>query len=135
MLVLGIPDDYPGGSILKGNRALPRGMFSLQSERLGFSMTREMHFNALGQKALPALGAAAGKDGAAIFCFHACTKTELLFACALGSLIGTFHKTGLQVKRDAESMNRNRVVNEGFGKLLGKFLQPFDGESNLQVSG
>jgi len=82
-------------------------------------MTREMHFYTLWQKALAALTAAAGKDGAAIFSFHASTKTELLFACALRSLIGTFHKTGLQVKRDVEFMNRNRVVNEGFRKLLG----------------
>jgi hypothetical protein len=48
-------------------------------------------FDALREKALAALLAAAGKDGAAILRLHAGAETELAFAGALRGLVSAFH--------------------------------------------
>lgn len=47
-----------------------------------------LDFRSLGKKALATLGAATGENGAAILGCHAGTESELVFAAALGRLIG-----------------------------------------------
>ena len=54
-------------------------------------MTREVDFDALGQETLASVLPAPGKDGTPALGLHARAKTELLFARALGCLIGAFH--------------------------------------------
>jgi len=56
-------------------------------------MARVMRFDALWEQAFAAALAAAGQGRAAPFCFHAGTKTMLMFACSLGWLVSAFHKT------------------------------------------
>ena len=55
-------------------------------------MTSEMDLNALGNEAFTAALAAACENRAARFGFHACAKTELLFACPFRWLVSAFHK-------------------------------------------
>jgi hypothetical protein len=54
-------------------------------------MPRKMDLDALGQKPFPTALAAAGQGGTAIRRRHPLAKSELLFASALGSLVGAFH--------------------------------------------
>jgi hypothetical protein len=53
-----------------------------------------MSFDALWEQTFAAALTAARQCFAAAFCFHAGTKAMLTFACPLGWLVGTFHKTG-----------------------------------------
>ena len=46
-----------------------------------------LNLNALGQKALAALGTTTGEDGTTILGSHACAETELALAAALGRLV------------------------------------------------
>jgi len=63
-------------------------------------MTREMDFDALWQEALATALPATGEDGTPALGLHASAETELLFARALGCLIGAFHGlVGLRVKK------------------------------------
>jgi hypothetical protein len=54
-------------------------------------MTREVDFDALGQQPLAAALAAVRENGTPVLGLHAGAKPKLLFARALGWLIGAFH--------------------------------------------
>ena len=58
-------------------------------------MTREVNLDALWQEALAPALPASGQNGTPALGLHASAKTELLFARALGCLIGAFHNSGL----------------------------------------
>ncbi len=54
----------------------------------------EMNFHTLGHKALAARFAATSENGATVHGLHAGAEPELLFAGALGGLVGAFwHKS------------------------------------------
>lgn len=55
-------------------------------------MALEVNLDALWQEALATALTAAGKDGPAFLRLHAFAKAKLLFARALGRLIGAFHR-------------------------------------------
>ncbi len=55
------------------------------------SLALEVQFYALWQEAFAALLAAPGKDGPSVLGLHPSAETELLFARALGRLVGAFH--------------------------------------------
>ncbi len=57
---------------------------------LGLSVASEVDFDAFWKEALASALAAAGEDGATIFSLHPGAKSELLLACALGSLVCAF---------------------------------------------
>ena len=61
-------------------------------------MAREVNFDALWQETLASVLPAPGENGAPALGLHASAKTELLFARALGCLIGAFHNLGKTVK-------------------------------------
>jgi hypothetical protein len=56
-------------------------------------MAHVMPFDAFWEQAFAAALAAACQGRAPRFRLHAGTKTMLTFACSLGWLVGTFHKT------------------------------------------
>ena len=56
-------------------------------------MPRVMLFDALRKQTFTAALTAARQGCTPPFCFHAGTKTMLTFACSLGWLVSTFHKT------------------------------------------
>jgi hypothetical protein len=56
-------------------------------------MARVMPFGAFWEQAFPAALTATCQRCAATFRFHPGTKTMLTFACSLGWLVSTFHKT------------------------------------------
>jgi hypothetical protein len=56
-------------------------------------MAHVMPFNALWKQAFAAALAATCQGRATPFRLHAGTKTVLTFACSLGWLVSTFHKT------------------------------------------
>jgi hypothetical protein len=57
-------------------------------------VTSVMDLNAFRKETFAALTAAAVENGAAVFGFHACAETELMFTGAFGRLIGWFHDLG-----------------------------------------
>lgn len=61
-------------------------------------MTREVNLDALWQEALAAALPAAGENGTPALGLHAGAKPKLLFARALGCLIGAFHSLVPAVK-------------------------------------
>ena len=80
-------------------------------------MTREVDFDALRQQTLAAVLAAAGEDGTPVSRLHAGAETELLFARALGCLIGTFHSlTGKMVKKSGKVSRWGGGVKTGGGR-------------------
>jgi hypothetical protein len=54
-------------------------------------VTGEVDFNALRQQPFAAPLTTTGEDAPPAFGFHACAKSELLLARALGWLVGAFH--------------------------------------------
>jgi hypothetical protein len=56
-------------------------------------MAHVMPFDALWEQAFATALAAPGQGRAPPFSLHAGTKTMLTFACSLGWLVSTFHKT------------------------------------------
>ena len=56
-------------------------------------MARVMSLDAFREQPLAAALSPAGKDRAPGFGFHPGTKTVLTFACSLGGLVSSFHKT------------------------------------------
>ena len=61
-------------------------------------MAGEVDLDALWQEPLATVLAAAGENGAPALGLHASAETELLFARALGCLIGAFHSLVPAVK-------------------------------------
>jgi hypothetical protein len=64
-----------------------------------------MQLHAFREQAFAAALATARKSRPAAFCFHAGTKTMLLFACSFGGLVSAFHKTGNPPRRDLKALN------------------------------
>jgi len=63
-----------------------------------------MLFDAFRQQAFAPALAPAGEGGASPFCFHAGTKTVLLFTCAFGWLESAFHRTGESFRLDSRAV-------------------------------
>ena len=75
-------------------RPLPQtgGSRKKVAQGLGLGVASERNLHALGQEALTSDLAAAGKNRAAGFGFHASPKAVLLLARALGRLVSAFHR-------------------------------------------
>ena len=63
----------------------------IEKDGLGLGVACEMELNSLRQETLASMLTTAAQDGATVFGLHAGTEAELLFARALGWLIGALH--------------------------------------------
>ncbi len=90
----------------------------MDRDRSGLGVTREVDFDALGQEPLATALPAPGEDGTPVLGLHAGAKPKLLFARALGWLIGAFHNLG----------GVNSVEKSGKGSRAGLGVKTDDGE-------
>ena len=83
----------------------------------GLGVPGEVNFDALGHQTLPATLAAAAQDGAAILGRHPLAEAELLFARALGRLVGAFHEWKVLSKRARRIAAKSRVSTSPAGSF------------------
>jgi len=88
-----------------------------------------MPLNAFRQQALAAALSPSRERGASGFRLHACAKSMLSFARALGWLISAFHKTEKRLPRDsrAATVRTSTALSISHWKLI---VDPFDFAQN-----
>jgi len=79
-------------------------------------MTGKVNFNALGNEALTADATTTAEDVSAVDGFHAGAESKLLFASALGGLVGAFAGHSRGMKKSKTPLGKTRPRQWGLAK-------------------